>query len=962
MRSPLETAVARYEDIPDWRLPRIEEFSDGKKLWDYQVNAVKAITKTLHLAFGNGGDSPDKRALARIYKEHDFDISQFDKPKTLGNYPRHRANPEWQFFCEYFPPAKSDETINGENFLNRACMWMATGSGKSLVIIKTIELLDFLMFRGLIPVKEIMLLLPRDDLIRQFSAEIDEYNLDRQRKIDLVSLSRYEESKETLNVCGIRVYYYRSDLLRTVRKEKLLDFKSYDNFGNWYLILDEAHRGEKGDAEKNYSNMQRYLAVLSRNGFLFNFSATFTDTLDLATTCFNFNLQKWTEAGYGKNIYLSKSYFDFEGGKHDELSEQDKQKQILRSFVTFTMIKGRRQKGMYHAPLMVTYVNSINTKEADLKLFFAEMEKISSGKIKLRLFQDVKDELTQEYLNNPRFIFGGEQLKVEAQWIDCLSVEDVQEALFNTRDKGAIEWWEGEADKEIVLKLQTAQIPFGLIRIGSAKEWSKDVLGAGYTKITPPEKKNNFSLINKSDDITLLMGSRAFYEGWDSNRPNVINLINIGGKDAQKFVPQAIGRGLRIEPVSGGERKRFPVGDKRKDFLLETLFIFATDKKSISAILAKLDVKRSGGYILGELQFEETSRAFDLLIPVYEESGSRDSYAKFSVAAGVRNAVQSFARERAANIVLLNEVIKMDELDLLLGGIESGDLFQIDESARYEDIEALFARLVAHIEIRRQNISGVKTRADEIIHFKHIRVFKTADFNEGNMETLKAAVERVRNWQGISEEELDRQFDAGEISREAYKTALKAAQKQSQSETVQDLTITHLAEHYYLPVIYSLKEKADYITHIIKHTSEVDFIKKLEAHTARRHTATAGAADWMFSKIDEALDTQMGMPYFDGGSYRHFYPDFIFWVNRGRDYHIYFVDPKGSVAAAYQKKADDFARMFEDENGKPKVFKKDRFEVRFSLVFIGDPNSVSSAYKRYWQKADDFLSVISSIS
>ena len=53
----------------------------------------------------------------------------------------------------------------------------------------------------------------------------------------------------------------------------------------------------------------------------------------------------------------------------------------------------------------------------------------------------------------------------------------------------------------------------------------------------------------------MLLGSRSFYEGWDSNRPNVINMINIGKQDAKKFVLQGIGRGIRIEPLQG-ERKR----------------------------------------------------------------------------------------------------------------------------------------------------------------------------------------------------------------------------------------------------------------------------------------------------------------------------------------------------------------------------------------------------------------------
>jgi hypothetical protein len=52
------------------------------------------------------------------------------------------------------------------------------------------------------------------------------------------------------------------------------------------------------------------------------------------------------------------------------------------------------------------------------------------------------------------------------------------------------------------------------------------------------------------------MGSRSFYEGWDSNRPNIILFINIGkGIDARKFVLQSIGRGVRIEPIPNKRRR-----------------------------------------------------------------------------------------------------------------------------------------------------------------------------------------------------------------------------------------------------------------------------------------------------------------------------------------------------------------------------------------------------------------------
>ncbi|HTW92369.1 MAG TPA: hypothetical protein VMH22_11740 [bacterium] len=52
------------------------------------------------------------------------------------------------------------------------------------------------------------------------------------------------------------------------------------------------------------------------------------------------------------------------------------------------------------------------------------------------------------------------------------------------------------------------------------------------------------------------MGSRSFYEGWDSNRPNVANFINIGvGTDARKFILQSVGRGVRIEPLQGRRQR-----------------------------------------------------------------------------------------------------------------------------------------------------------------------------------------------------------------------------------------------------------------------------------------------------------------------------------------------------------------------------------------------------------------------
>ena len=57
--------------------------------------------------------------------------------------------------------------------------------------------------------------------------------------------------------------------------------------------------------------------------------------------------------------------------------------------------------------------------------------------------------------------------------------------------------------------------------------------------------------------------------------------INIGGKDAKKFVLQSTGRGIRIQPIDG-VRKRL-TWDEGKEQLLETVYI-SSDRKTINAI------------------------------------------------------------------------------------------------------------------------------------------------------------------------------------------------------------------------------------------------------------------------------------------------------------------------------------------------------------------------------------------
>ena len=162
----------------------------------------------------------------------------------------------------------------------------------------------------------------------------------------------------------ITVFYYRSDLISDEQKEKLIDFRNYENGGNWYILLDEAHKGDKEESKR-----QMFYSIMSRNGFLFNFSATFVDWRDIVTTIYNFNLEKFISQGYGKHIYILRQEIRAFKEKED-YNRGEKQKIVLKALILLTYIKkiARRvrqvSKDIYHEPLMLVLVNTVNLKEA----------------------------------------------------------------------------------------------------------------------------------------------------------------------------------------------------------------------------------------------------------------------------------------------------------------------------------------------------------------------------------------------------------------------------------------------------------------------------------------------------------------------------------------------------------------------------------------------------------------------
>jgi len=240
-----------------------------------------------------------------------------------------------------------------------------------------------------------------------------------------------------------------------------------------------------------------------------------------------------------------------------------------------------------------------------------------------------------------------------------------------------------------------------------------------------------------------------------------------------------------------------------------------------------------------------------------------------------------------------------------------------------------------------EEYKGLKELEEEIRHFKNIRVL-LKDISE-----LQSKVERVRSYPKL-QEELEAQY--GKMPRDEF---LRKAERLCSSEQFESsgtgILIKYVANHYYIPLLLSEEEKIDYIQHIIKTPSEVNFIKDLVSCLDGKNSFN-NFDWWLFSKLDESLD-EVYMPYYNPKSNRisHFKPDFIFWLQRGRDYFIVFIDPKGIEHADYQHKIDGYRRIFEIDSGKKRVFNHDELKVKvFTFLYTDDVNQLPDNYRHYW--------------
>lgn len=477
--------------------------------------------------------------------------------------------------------------------LNKLAHMCATGSGKTLTM--HINILQFLHYLrraqrsgGKMKINKILLVTPNEGMSRQHLEELE-----------LSNIKAHIFEKETFQSVSGDVQIIDINKFDEVSKVKTVAVDTFER--NNLLLVDEAHRGlTSGDV------WIRYRRQLAEDGFTFEYSATFKQSLNANATAAG---DRELMEEYGKSIIMDYSYKYFYNdgyGKdyriynlHATVEDDSRVTYLTGCLLSFyQQIRYFEEYGKalqpfnIEKPLLVFVGNKVTattsaSELSDVQEVLQFIDNFVRHKAKtIKRIDDVINERTglvtdkgtdvfQSGLDALWDIYGGNKPAPEVIY------QDVLRYVFNSDSTSDEPRLRVEAIKqvqgEIAMRIGDGEY-FGVINIGDTAKLIKQCDDNGIVARDEEfSKESLFRSINKKDsNIKILIGSRKFTEGWNSWRVSTMGLINFARSEGSQAI-QLFGRGVRLKGY-GGNLKRSSVleGVKHPKNMryIETLTIF----------------------------------------------------------------------------------------------------------------------------------------------------------------------------------------------------------------------------------------------------------------------------------------------------------------------------------------------------------------------------------------------------
>ena len=125
--------ICRYKELPDsYRFINLEKFGEKINLYKYQQEALQSVMTCLNIYF--------KQGKAELLKRYSFSQGYNEVADKLPITKDTNGDKDsFNLLEQHFDVTRN--SIPFDQLCNRASFWMATGSGKTLVMIKLIEIL-----------------------------------------------------------------------------------------------------------------------------------------------------------------------------------------------------------------------------------------------------------------------------------------------------------------------------------------------------------------------------------------------------------------------------------------------------------------------------------------------------------------------------------------------------------------------------------------------------------------------------------------------------------------------------------------------------------------------------------------------------------------------------------------------------------------------------------------------------
>lgn len=470
-----------------------------------------------------------------------------------------RFNRHWSDFADVPPYAEDD--------LNKICLQNATGSGKTLLMhVNLLQYRHYAREYGKYDdLTRVILLTPNERLSEQHIHEL--------RESGISATSQINSRSELFGLNHVDVI----EITKLADQEGPQTIETRRLGDKNLLLVDEGHRGMSGKEEGAWFTRRTQLCA---KGFTFEYSATFEQAVSAANRAdfensyaksiiFDYSYRWFYEDGFGKDYQILNLPKSFEETKMIYLTA------CLLKFYQQLRIFQERSSGFIpfnlEKPLWVFVGNTVSSAKGrkDEKIVATDVAQIiqfisdflqdrASACRRIHELLSGKGQDTGLLDKNGNDIFDGAFTYLAKVLAAGASVEtlygDILERLFNNPAGGvlSLERVKGESG-EIVLRVGTAETPFGLINVGDAKGLCDHIVEvASHYGARLEVQDSDFtealfaSVKNSASAINLLIGSKKFVEGWDCWRVSTMGLMHVGRSEGTQII-QLFGRGVRLK-------------------------------------------------------------------------------------------------------------------------------------------------------------------------------------------------------------------------------------------------------------------------------------------------------------------------------------------------------------------------------------------------------------------------------